>query len=140
VEGDFELETRVPARLTPAEGRRFGFVVGAAFLVLGAVSRWRAHELPPVVMWTIGGALVLGGLLIPGSLGPVYRGWMKFALMLSRITTPIFMGLIYFILFTPLGVGRRMLGKNALVRPPGGSFWVDRSPGAGRRSDLQRQF
>jgi len=50
------------------------------------------------------------------------------------------MGLIYFILFTPFGVVRRLLGKNALVRPPGSSFWVERSPDAGRRSDLQRQF
>jgi hypothetical protein len=134
------LETGVPARLSPAEGRRFGFVVGTAFLVLGAISRWRGHETVPIVLWTIGGALVLGGVLIPGSMGPVQRGWMKFALALSRITTPIFMGIIYFVLFTPIGVVRRLLGRNSLVRPAGSSFWVDRDPGSGRRSDLQRQF
>ncbi len=134
------METGIPARLTPAEGRRFAFVVGAAFLVLGTVSRWRGHQVVPSVLWTVGGALVLSGVLIPGLLGPVYRGWMRFALALSRVTTPIFMGLIYFVLFTPVGVVRRLMGKNALVRPKGDTFWVDRSPGQGRRSDLQRQF
>jgi hypothetical protein len=134
------LETGVPARLSPAEGRRFGFVVGAAFLVLGAVSWWRGHEIVPKVLWTIGGLLVVGGLLVPGSLGPVQRAWMKLALALSRITTPIIMGLIYFILFTPIGLVRRLLRRNSLVRPEGGSFWIDRAPGPGRRSDLQRQF
>jgi hypothetical protein len=134
------LESGVPARLSPAEGRRFGWVVGAAFLVLGTLSWWRGHEIVPRVLWTIGGLLVLGGLLIPGSLGPVQRAWMKLALALSRITTPIIMGLIYFFLFTPLGVVRRLLGKNALVRPAGGTFWIDRAPGSERRSDLQRQF
>jgi Saxitoxin biosynthesis operon protein SxtJ len=134
------LETGVPARLSPAEGRRFGFVVGAAFLVLGAVSWWRGHEIVPKVLWAIGGLLVLGGLLIPGSLGPVQRAWMKLALALSKITTPIIMGLIYFFLFTPIGAVRRLLGRNSLVRPEEGTFWIDRAPGPERRSDLQRQF
>jgi hypothetical protein len=139
MEGDRELATGIPARLTPAEGRRFGFVVGTAFLLLGGVSRWRGHEVVPLVLWAIGGALVLGGLLIPGSLGPVYRAWMRLAHLLSRVTTPVFMGLIYFLLFTPVGIARRLFGGNALVRSRGDSFWVDRS-GAARRSNLQRQF
>jgi hypothetical protein len=126
--------------LTRSEGRRFGLVVGGAFLVLGAISRWRGHPVASIVLWSIGGALVAGGLLIPSFMGPVHRAWMKLALALSRITTPILMGLIYFGLFTPMGILRRLLGRNALVRPPGESFWISRAPDAGRRSDLKRQF
>lgn len=134
------METRISAGLSPAEGRRFGLLVGGAFLGLGAISHWRGHHVAPTVLWALGGALVAGGLLIPGRLGPVYRGWMRFALVLSRITTPIFMALIYFGLFTPLGFIRRLLGRNALIRPEGDSFWIARQPGSGRRSDLNRQF
>lgn len=133
------METGIPARLTRAEGRRFGLLVGGAFLLLGTIVRWRGHPTAAVVLWSIGGALVAGGLVVPGSLGPVYRGWMKLALMLSKVTTPIFMGLIYFGLFTPFGAVRRLFGRNTLVRPRGDSFWVDRASPA-RRSDLQRQF
>jgi hypothetical protein len=134
------VETRIPARLTPAEGRRFGLLVGGVFLLLGGLSRWRGHQIAPDVLWTLGGALVLGGLLIPGHLGPVYRRWMGLALMLSKVTTPIFMGLIYFGLFTPMGFLRRLLGKNALVRRDVRTFWVHRDAGPSRRSDLSRQY
>jgi hypothetical protein len=133
------LEARIPARLSAAEGRKFGLLVGGAFLLLGGVSYWRGHQIVPVVLWALGGALVLAGLLIPGYLGPVYRGWMRFAVVLSRVTTPIVMGVIYYGLFTPMGFVRRRLGRNALIRPEGESFWTSRQPGA-RRSDLSRQF
>jgi hypothetical protein len=131
------LAKGIPARLTPAEGRRFGLVVGGAFLLLGALSLWRGHEIAPTILWAIGGALVAAGLVVPAQLGPVYRKWMGLALLLSRVTTPIFMGLVYFGLFTPLGVARRLLGWNSLVRAPADSFWAGRES---RRSNLHRQF
>jgi hypothetical protein len=125
--------------LSPREGRKFGLLVGGVFLVLGAISHWRGHQVAPTVLFVLGGALVLAGLLIPGRLGPVYRGWMSFAVVLSKVTTPIVMGVIYYGLFTPMGFLRRRLGKNAMLRTPGESFWVSREPVA-RRSDLSRQF
>jgi hypothetical protein len=140
MEGDDRLETPVPAGLTVATLRRFGVVVGAAFLVFGGISRWRGHSVAPEVMWTVGGALVVAGLLIPGQLGPVYRAWMGLAHALSKITTPIFMGLIYFVVFTPIGLVRRAFGANSLVRAKGDSFWITRAPGTARRGDLKRQF
>ena len=134
------METGVSARLTTATGRRFGLVVGGAFLAFGAVSRWRGHDVTPLVLWTLGGSLVVGGLAIPDRLGPVYRAWMGLAHVLSRITTPVFMGLIYFGVFSPVGFVRRLFGANSLVRPSGSSDWVTREPGPGRKGDLKRQF
>ena len=134
------METGISTRLSPAEGRKFGLVVGGAFLLLGSISYWRGHDVAPTVLWGLGGSLAAAGLLIPGHLGPVYRGWMAFGHVLSRITNPIFMGLIYFGLFTPLGLVRRGLGRNALVRPRGDTFWITRQSDASTRSNLHRQF
>jgi hypothetical protein len=131
------LEARVQARLSPAEGRRFGLVVGAAFLAIGALARWRGHQLPPVVLWSVGGLLVAGGLLVPGRMGPLYRGWMRLGRALSRVTTPIIMGVIYYGLFTPIGLARRHLGGNPLVRRSRETFWITREK---TRGDLERQF
>jgi hypothetical protein len=133
------LEARIPARLTTQEGRKFGLLVGGVFLLLGGVSYWRGHHTAPTVLWSLGGTLVLAGLLIPSHLGPVYRGWMRIAVLLSKVTTPILMGLIYYGLFTPMGFLRRCLGRNALIRPQRESFWIAREAAA-RRSDLSRQF
>jgi Saxitoxin biosynthesis operon protein SxtJ len=115
-------------------------VVGIAFLGLGAISYWRGHSVVPTVFWVIGGALVGGGLLLPGTLGPVYRAWMRFGLALSKVTTPLVMGVIYFGLFTPMGLLRRAFGRDALVRRSSASFWISRSALPARRSDLRRQF
>ena len=134
------METGVPARLSPAEGRRFGLVVGGAFLVFGGISHWRGHTIAPLVLWSLGGVLVVGGLLVPGLLGPVHRAWMGLAHALSKITTPIFMGLVYYVVLAPVGLLRRLFGHDALVRPAGSTFWVARDEGPARRSDLQRQF
>jgi len=135
------LENRVPARLTPKEGRKFAFTVGIAFLVLAGITWWRDHLWITRVFATLSGALLLAGILIPGLLGPVYRGWMGFALLISKVTTPIFMGVTYFLVLTPTGLIMRLLGKNPMTRKvSGGSFWVSRTDEGRRRSDLKRQF
>lgn len=122
--------------MTPAEGRKFAFPVGLAFLVLAALSRWRGHELPPLILGGLGLALLAAGLVVPGHLGPVFRAWMGFAHLLSKVTTPVFMGIVYFLVLTPTGLIMRVLGKDPLAAPAG-SGWVKREP---TRSDLDRQF
>jgi len=49
------------------------------------------------------------------------------------------MGVIYFLVLSPMGLIRRLLGHNSLTRPSGETFWVTR-PADKRRSDLQRQY
>ena len=127
----------IPARLTPAEGRKFGLQVGAAFAVLGALSRWRGHDTAPLVLWALGGLLIAGGLFLPGRLGPVYRAWMGLAVVLSKVTTPLFLGIVYFGVITPMGVVMRLLGRNPLVHRPGrDSYWVAPTPS----DSMTRQF
>lgn len=131
----------IPARLTPAEGRRFGLTVGGAFLLLGGVSWWRGHTTAPMVLWIIGGALAGLGLVLPGRLGPVFRSWMAVAHGLSKVTTPIFMGLIYFVVLTPVGLVRRIIGRSPLrARAAGGGFWAPHEARPDPRDAMNRQF
>lgn len=134
------MERGIPARLTSTEGRKFAFTVGAAFLVLAGVVWWRGHDVVYTVVGGIGLTLVLAGLVAPGKLGPIYRAWMALALLLSKVTTPVFLGITYFFLLAPVGFVIRLLGRNPLVREArDGSYWVTRPPGA-QASDLERQF
>jgi hypothetical protein len=135
------LAEGIPARLTAREGRKFGLTVGIAFLVLGGVSRWRGHEVAPVVLWILGGGLTLSGALAPTLLGPVYRAWMGLAHLLSRVTTPLFMGVVYFLVITPMGALMRIFGKNPLVhRLDNGSYWITRKPRADQPDSMRHQF
>ena len=134
------MATRVPARLTAAQGRRFAFPVGAAFLALGALLWWRGREGAAWVPGGIGAALLLAGIVLPARLGPVERAWMAFAERLSRITTPILMAAVYFLAITPTALALRLFGHRPLARPPGRTgFWITRASGQ-ERSDLTRQF
>jgi hypothetical protein len=134
------LASAIPARLSPREGRKFGLTVGAAFLTLATVLWWRERSGAPV-FGTIGILLILAGVLIPSHLGPLQRAWMGLAHLISRVTTPVFMGVVYFGVLTPIALLRRAFGRNSLVaRDHGGSYWVTRDPGDRARSDMERQF
>jgi len=133
----------VPARLgeryTAAAGRRFGSTIGVALLVLAAIARWRHHPTSSGVLAIVGGLALVAALLVPSALGPVERAWMKMALAISKVTTPMFMGVTYFIVLMPIGVVRRMTAHNALVHRIGPhGYWADRRESP--RSTLSRQF
>jgi hypothetical protein len=89
----------------------------------------------------VGLALVIAALVVPARLGPIQRAWMGLAAAMSRITTPVFMGVVYFVVVTPIGLLRRLAGKNSLLRPrTAKSFWVSRADDAERRAGMERQF
>jgi hypothetical protein len=131
-----------PARVaTRSELRSFGLLVGGAFIVLAAFVAWKtglgASAVP--TLGAVGGVLVATGLVAPRLLGVPYRAWMRFAVLLSRVTTPVFMGVIYFVLLTPLALFMRAVGRNPLRTRTGDTFWATR-PAGSRASLLERQF
>ena len=127
------------AGLTPLEGRKFGLSVGAAFAVLAAIGVWRGHLVVPVVLGVLGLVLVLAGLTIPGHLGPVHDVWMRGARAISKVTTPVFLSIVYLVVLTPTGLVMRLLGRDPLRHQRSGKgYWILREPG--ESSSLDRQF
>ncbi len=126
--------------MTRAEGRKFGLLVGGAFLLIAAILWWRGRHVAPYVAG-LGGALVLAGLLVPTMLGPVNRAWMGLAHLLSKVTTPIFMGVVYFVIFSPVALGMRLFGRRSLVHPlHDGTYWIEREAGTPEPGRMKRQF
>lgn len=133
------MADRVSAGLTAAEGRKFAFTVGGAFLVLAAITWWRQHPTLFRVFGGLGVTLGVLGLVVPARLEPLERAWMGLAHLISKVTTPIFMGVIYFAVITPISLLMAVFGKRPLRVKTGASYWVDRAPDS-RRGDLTRQF
>ena len=135
------MATGIPARLTREEGRKFGLTVGAAFLALSGLLWWRGRHSAALVFMALGALLVLAGLSAPTRLGPIHRAWMGLAHLLSRVTTPVFMGIVYFLVLTPTGGIMRLFGRNPIRRPLSeGSFWVRKPAGDGQRGRMEHQF
>jgi hypothetical protein len=113
--------------------------VGLAFSVLGALVLWRQHGSAAAVLFTIGGSLMASGILAPTKLGPVQRLWMGLAHAISRITTPVFMGAVFYLVMTPIGLMRRTVSANSLRhRADKSGYWKRRDPDAS--STMERQF
>lgn len=131
------------ATYTGERGRRFVFTVAIAFAVIALIAWWRDRDTIAAVAGGLAVLLAGGGVIAPSRMEPVEQGWMKFAHALSRITTPVFMGFVYFVVLTPAGVIRRTFGRNPLVRSPShGSYWEarpNRETEAQRRR-MERQF
>ncbi|MGH7703752.1 MAG: SxtJ family membrane protein [Gemmatimonadales bacterium] len=126
--------------MSPDRLRRFGLLVGLTFCAIGGVWFWRGHPRAALGAGILGAALVFGGLLVPGRLGPVYRAWMRLATLISKVTTPVFMGVVYFLVIAPAGLLRRTLGSNSLRRRPteDSGFWVRHQ--RRDRDGMERQF
>ena len=128
---------------TASRGRKFALTIAIAFAVLALISFWRGRQTPPVILGGLAAILATAGLVMPAKLGPLESAWMKLAHMLSKVTTPIFMGIVYFVVLTPIGFIRRSVGANPLVhKAERESYWIARAAqDAGKqRSRMERQF
>ena len=132
---------RIPARLSHRETRHFGLVVGSAFLLLGALLMWRGRVVEARGFVFVGGILVVLGAVRPELLGPVRKAWMAMALAISKITTPIILGLMYFGVITPIGLFRRLLGRDPMrTRPSAHTLWISRESAGRQPTSMERQF
>lgn len=106
--------------------REFGLIVGG---VLGLLSAWwlyRGKFLSVAhITLPLGALLIVLGLLVPRVLVWPNRGWMLLAEGLSFVTTRIILGIVFFLVITPIGVVKRLSGWDPLERRSGSStsYW-----------------
>lgn len=135
------MANRVSTRLTAAQGRRFGLTLGTAFAALGGLLWWRGRPTIAIIAWSLSVSLFLAALLVPRQLEVVERVWMGLARQISRVTTPVLMAVVYFLVITPIGIIVRLVRRNPLSPPEsGGSYWVASASEADRRGTMERQF
>lgn len=100
----------------PRQLRSFGVIVGGIFAVLGfwpALFRGTDIRLWSLVLAIL---LIVPALIYPRSLRLIYRVWMTFGDLLGWCNTRVILGVIFYGLFTPLGLVMRLRGRDALRR------------------------
>jgi len=122
--------------------RRFGLLVGGAFLVLGLVSRWRGHALPPLVLGAVGVALVVLAVVAPRLLAPVERAWMRGAAVLGEVNGRILLTVLFYLVIAPVGFVLRQIRDplDRSLRDGAKSNWIPRPHGAVDPARYERQF
>jgi hypothetical protein len=127
-----------------ASNKRFGLVVGAILLLIGAIRallHWEIGWLAGV----LGGSgliLILAALVKPDALAATNRGWNKLGLVLHKVTNPLFLGAMYAIAIVPTGLLMRAFGADPmnLRREGKGTYWIAREKGGSTAQSLERPF
>ena len=97
--------------------RQFGLITGAIVAGLfGILFPWLFERAWPLWPWIV--LVVLGslGLAVPEVLKPIHRAWMKFGLLVSRVTMPLLLGFVFFLLISPMALVRKFMGHDAMAR------------------------
>lgn len=122
--------------------REFGLTTGAAVVgIFGLFFPWLFELNWPAWPWAIATPLWLLALAQPSWLRGIYRGWMRFGLLVSRVTTPLLLGVVFFAMISPMAWVRRLRGNDPMQRsfdPQRDSYRIQtpKSP----REKLERPF
>jgi Saxitoxin biosynthesis operon protein SxtJ len=117
--------------ITIKQLRSFGLLIGGIFALIGL---WPVvvHNVDPR-WWSLVVAivLILPALVYPKSLFWIHKGWMAVGHVLGWINTRIILGVVFYVIVTPIGMFRRWLGRDPMgrqLRPDLDSYRVVRKP------------
>ena len=118
--------------------KSFGIVFSVVFLL---ISIYPLINNENIRYWSLIIALVflILGLLNSKILTPLNKIWFKFGIFLGSIVSPVIMGIIFFLVVTPIGLIMRLLGKDLLNLKfnKNNSYWIKKN---GPKSKMKNQF
>lgn len=128
----------------PPGNRSFGLVFFAFFLI---VAFSPLIDGGGVRTWAVVIALVFGAVAVvaPALLTPLNRLWTRFGDLLHRVMSPLLLGVVFFLVVTPIGLLIRLTGQSPLrlrFDPAASSYWIARRPPAAdeESGSMRRQF
>ena len=121
-----------------SSNRSFGIVFFIVFLLIGTYPLLNNDH---VRIWSLIISIVflILGLLNSKILLPLNKIWFKFGILLGKIVSPLIMGLIFFVVVTPIGLLMRLFNKDLLNLKfnKRKSYWIEKSE---PKSKMKNQF
>ena len=118
--------------------RSFGIVFFLVFLIIATYPLINGNELR---LWSIVISIIflLLGLINSKILNPFNKLWFKFGIFLGKIISPLIMGIIFFLVVTPIGLLMRLLNKDLLNLKfnNNSSYWIEKTE---PKSKMKNQF
>ena len=121
-----------------SSNRSFGIVFFIVFLLIALYPLLKDNDLR---IWSlvISFIFLILGLINSKILTPLNRLWFKFGLLLGKFISPLIMGIIFFIVVTPIGIIMRLFKKDLLNLKfnKKETYWIDKK---GPKSKMKNQF
>ena len=118
--------------------RSFGIVFFVVFLIIATYPLINGDELR---LWSLIISIIFLflGLVNSKILNPINKLWFKFGIFLGKIISPLVMGIIFFLVVTPIGLLMRLLNKDLLNLRfnNNGSYWIEKTE---PKSKMKNQF
>ena len=118
--------------------RSFGIVF---FIVFFIVSLWPLLNNDQIRYWALFVSILflLLGIINSKVLTPLNKIWFKFGLFLGKIISPFVMGIIFFLVVTPIGLLMRIIKKDLLNLRfnKNKSYWIEKTE---PKSNMKNQF
>ena len=132
------METKLNNEIKINSNRNFGIVFFLVFLLIAVYPLTNNEE---IKVWSVIISLIFLVLGLSNSkiLTPLNKLWFKFGIFLGKIVSPLIMGIIFFLVVTPIGLIMRLLGKDVLNLKynKNQSYWIEKnSP----KSKMKNQF
>jgi len=122
--------------------RNFGIIIGIVLLIISGFLFWKEKESFQIFL-AIGITLFLTAIAIPASLKPVYWIWMIFAIILGWVMTRVILSLLFYVVFTSIGLTLRFFGKQFLelrLDKSKESYWNFRTEEHLKKENYEKQF
>ena len=122
-----------------SSNRSFGITF---FLVFSLVGIWPLLNSESIRIWSIVISLIFLflGLIKSRHLTPLNKLWSRFGILLGSIVSPIVMGLVFFVVLTPVAIVMKLIGKDILKKKFNKNkktYWIYREKNI---SSLKNQF
>ncbi len=124
------------------ELRNFAFTLSCALGFLGGLVLFRKGE-TGLLFCGIGIAILVVGLIRPGLLRPIYKGWMGMSFLIGFFMTHLILALMYYLIFTPVGLVMKALGRDPLRLKHdqnAKSYWIKRPRMEFTRERYEKMF
>ena len=122
--------------------RKFGSTMGIV-LSLIAVFVFLAHKHSIAPAALLSAFFFLSSLINPVILKPIYIFWMRLAFILSWINTRLILIVVFYLIFSPIGLLIRLFGKDLLERKidkDKRSYWIQKQKAVFDKLNYERQF
>lgn len=118
--------------------RQFAAICLPGFALIGWLSFRQGRPTAAYVCWSIGVAAFLVGMPFPDVLRPLYAVLMAITLPIGWLVSAVFLRVIFYLVFTPVGLVFRMMRRDPLrlTRPTGDTYWLDHE----QRTDLASYY
>ena len=120
----------------------FGVFFAAVFGVLCGYFYWSGSARLGIAMAVVSAVLTVVAMVRPVWLLPLNTLWMRFGWLLGAIVSPLVLGILFFLLFTPLALMMRLSGRDELriKKQSTGTHWKPRQPGELSADSFKNQF